>query len=658
MNRYILLILYFLLLSFLLSQPVFAQSTTEEDLSGSSSGKNVIITGDIGLYGELYSMSGQERRRPSSTGRIFFRPTLTLFNMISIPFDFFISTEGSSARQNLNRFGITPSWDWGTAYLGDFSLNYSDYTLNGISIRGAGVNINPGIFRFSTVSGFTQRTVTGGASNGSFKRFLFGTKIGIGKEEDSFVDLILIKLKDEIEPITSGTKSINVIEPNGNDELPAGTIQPIRWGSVNINGNVNIEISRDGGATFQSIVNDQSNNGYYEWTVTGPETFQALIKITSVEDSVSDVSDAFFRIGFGINAKKGNLFSEYINPFAVTPQENLVIGTAGKIQIAEEIALRFELTGSAHSKDLRAEVLDYDSIGLPKFLDGIYKSRNGSSADYALKTEANFNFEGINSRLGFRSIGAGYTSLGLSYLINDQREYFASASFRISRASVNLNYNRINDNLEDQKRFTTVRSNYGASVNGNISDFWNAGIFINFLNMGNDSRNDTTKTDFTNLILGTTQVFFLGQESFLRSISASYNFQTSDNKSVLLEKGTTSIHSVNLGLAFILSQSLSLNTSAGLVSSVIFDTLKNTTQNFSIGVQHRALENKLNSSITLSNSFLESSNVIRTFLNFSYSISGSDLVSLIFSAMNFRGSSGRNSRFDEIITSLTYSHRF
>ena len=36
--------------------------------------KNVVFSGDIGSYGELYSISGQAQRRPPSTGRLYFRP--------------------------------------------------------------------------------------------------------------------------------------------------------------------------------------------------------------------------------------------------------------------------------------------------------------------------------------------------------------------------------------------------------------------------------------------------------------------------------------------------------------------------------------------------------------------------------------------------------
>ena len=44
----------------------------------------ITLTGEIGAYGALYSMTGRDGRRPSSLGRIFFRPTLTFFDALSL----------------------------------------------------------------------------------------------------------------------------------------------------------------------------------------------------------------------------------------------------------------------------------------------------------------------------------------------------------------------------------------------------------------------------------------------------------------------------------------------------------------------------------------------------------------------------------------------
>jgi len=97
-----------------------------------SDNKTVQLSGEIGTYGELYTISGKESRRPSGIGRLFFKPRLTLFNNITMDFNFLLSTEGSSARQQINQFDFNPRWGWGEAHLGDFSQTYSEFTLNGI----------------------------------------------------------------------------------------------------------------------------------------------------------------------------------------------------------------------------------------------------------------------------------------------------------------------------------------------------------------------------------------------------------------------------------------------------------------------------------------------------------------------------------------------
>jgi len=184
--------------------PVLAQNEYPDSLNAQnpdSSSHSFIekvysITGEIGTYGEIYGAKGIQKRRPSGTGRLFFRPTLALFNTFSVDFDFLLSTEGSSARQSMNQFAVHPDWEWGKAHLGDFSMKFSDYTLDGISIRGGGVEINPGIFRFSALYGRTQRAVEGNAVTASYDREIWGTKIGVGRENGNFFDFNIIRSKD------------------------------------------------------------------------------------------------------------------------------------------------------------------------------------------------------------------------------------------------------------------------------------------------------------------------------------------------------------------------------------------------------------------------------------------------------------------------------
>ncbi|MDI6765662.1 MAG: SdrD B-like domain-containing protein [Bacteroidota bacterium] len=93
------------------------------------------------------------------------------------------------------------------------------------------------------------------------------------------------------------TSTIQVIYPNGGESLPIGLVQDITWTSSGITGNVKIELSRNGGSSYETLFADTPNDGTESWNVTGPISSTALIRITSVSTpSVSDVSDANFSI--------------------------------------------------------------------------------------------------------------------------------------------------------------------------------------------------------------------------------------------------------------------------------------------------------------------------------------------------------------------------
>lgn len=163
------------------------------------------ISGDAGAYGELYSTSRDVARRPGATGRLYLRPTFTFLNNFSISFDLFVSTEGSNARQQINRFALHPEWSWGKAHIGDFNHKFSDYSLNGISIRGGGVEINPGWFRFRAMGGETRRPIVGSAYNSVYRQYLGAIKLGLGKERASYFDLNVVLARDDSNSVPKST---------------------------------------------------------------------------------------------------------------------------------------------------------------------------------------------------------------------------------------------------------------------------------------------------------------------------------------------------------------------------------------------------------------------------------------------------------------------
>lgn len=86
--------------------------------------------------------------------------------------------------------------------------------------------------------------------------------------------------------------SLTVTAPNGNEVWPIGSTQTIRWISSNVPGNVKIELTRNGGFSYEVIYPSIPNVGLKEWSVTSPATTHALVRVSSVQSpSVSDESN-------------------------------------------------------------------------------------------------------------------------------------------------------------------------------------------------------------------------------------------------------------------------------------------------------------------------------------------------------------------------------
>jgi len=89
-----------------------------------------------------------------------------------------------------------------------------------------------------------------------------------------------------------------ITAPNGGETWYAGTTQSITWQTSTFFSNtVNIEYSLDGGNTWNSIANNQTNNGSYTWTIPNVNSANALVKVSnSTHPAYFDISDALFTL--------------------------------------------------------------------------------------------------------------------------------------------------------------------------------------------------------------------------------------------------------------------------------------------------------------------------------------------------------------------------
>jgi hypothetical protein len=112
----------------------------------------------------------------------------------------------------------------------------------------------------------------------------------------STTDANLFDVSDNVFSIQH-TPTISVTTPNGGEVFPIGFEKNIEWSSVNVSGNVKIELSRDGGASYETIFPSTPNDGSEPWTVSGALSEMARVRISSLSaPGVLDSSESNFYI--------------------------------------------------------------------------------------------------------------------------------------------------------------------------------------------------------------------------------------------------------------------------------------------------------------------------------------------------------------------------
>ncbi|MCI0512846.1 choice-of-anchor D domain-containing protein [candidate division KSB1 bacterium] len=114
--------------------------------------------------------------------------------------------------------------------------------------------------------------------------------------------------------------NIHVNIPNGGERYPVNSSQTITWSSSGTSGTVKIEISHNNGGAWTLLTASTADDGSSARVLPGPASTNCLIRITDVDGSPSDVSDATFI-----------LFDPYLTVTAPNGGENWQIGTTKNI---------------------------------------------------------------------------------------------------------------------------------------------------------------------------------------------------------------------------------------------------------------------------------------------------------------------------------------
>lgn len=96
---------------------------------------------------------------------------------------------------------------------------------------------------------------------------------------------------------TIPTATISVVQPNGGEQWPVGSLQSIVWNSQSVN-NVNLDYSTNNGSSWVSIATNQTaQRGFFNWTIPATVSGNCLVRATDASNSlVTDNSNAVFSI--------------------------------------------------------------------------------------------------------------------------------------------------------------------------------------------------------------------------------------------------------------------------------------------------------------------------------------------------------------------------
>lgn len=133
-------------------KPSYAQNI--EEVLAFRKKKPFKISGSISARATLFSSRPSEARQ-SFTYQLTGAVNLSLYELLNIPLSFNLNNYGAnfSYPSLPNRLSLHPSYKWAKAHIGDVSMSFGPYTLNGHQFTGLGVELSPGKWQVSAMAG-------------------------------------------------------------------------------------------------------------------------------------------------------------------------------------------------------------------------------------------------------------------------------------------------------------------------------------------------------------------------------------------------------------------------------------------------------------------------------------------------------------------------
>ena len=181
--------------------------------------KPLKISGSISANVTQFNSTPKQSRQ-SFTYQLSGSINMSLYELLNIPISFNLNNYGAkfSYPSLPNRLTLHPSYKWVRAHIGDVSMSFSPYTLNGHQFTGAGIELTPGRWQISAMGGRLLRRVDADSLNLSirpnYERWGYGAKVRY--EADKFaLGGTVFTAKDKMSNISFDTDALGIY-PKGN----------------------------------------------------------------------------------------------------------------------------------------------------------------------------------------------------------------------------------------------------------------------------------------------------------------------------------------------------------------------------------------------------------------------------------------------------------
>jgi len=309
------------------SQRLFAQNVADY----------IKIGGSINLSDNFYSSSGIDKRQPANVASAIFRTTVTIYNQIQLPFEFYWTSKERKFQQPFNQFGVSPRISsWLTLHGGYFSSRISDLSFGDLRMLGGGVELTPGNFRLKVLYGKSRNAVEPDNSNflpAVYKQTAYAASIGYGNEATNFFNINLFRAIDDTNSIKRDSSTIT---PNEN------LVGSISFGTqiideLNINGEIGLS-AFSSNITAESLKDVSTSSFFFSPNTSSRLDGAAKLNINIRPSNAWSLRLSSRWIGPGFTTLGYALLPNDLMEFSLSPNVRLL---DNKLNIRAQAGIRF-----------------------------------------------------------------------------------------------------------------------------------------------------------------------------------------------------------------------------------------------------------------------------------------------------------------------------